>query len=68
MPMFKMKLIRSPIISVDVNVAWNLYPKEYFIPFFLFGIYNSSYTVFKPVTDTCVIFHEYKDTVKIRSN
>lgn len=64
MPMFKMKLIRSPIISV----ALNLYPKEYLIAFFLFGIYNSSYMVFKRVTDTCVIFHGYKDTVRIRSN
>jgi len=66
--MFKMKLIRSPIISVDINVALNLYPKEYFIAFFLFGIYNSSYTVFKQVTNTCVIFHGYKDTVRIKSN
>jgi hypothetical protein len=38
--MFIMKLIRSPIISMGINVALHLYSKEDFIAFFLFGIYK----------------------------
>jgi len=41
--MFKTKLIRSPSISVDINVVLHFYSKEYFVAFFLFCIYNSSY-------------------------
>jgi len=63
--MFKTKLIRNPIINVDINAALHLYFIEDCTAFYLFGIYKIHLTVFKRIRDICVLFHGSKYTVKI---